>query len=133
MCQTKSSRRQLCILQVMQDTQKGQANLNPPSVDERHSSVCQLQTILLSLHLIVDFLSKMKQNGCFILLDFAQLLPVNTLKKLGASFISLHFPYDVILDMYDLTMIPFARVVLLSITYRRNLKVYGLPMTTDFY
>ena len=29
----KSSRRQLCILQVMQDTTwKGQANLNPPSV-----------------------------------------------------------------------------------------------------
>ena len=61
---------------------KGQANLSPPSVDERRSSVCVwLQTILLSLHLIVDFLSKMKQNGCFMLLDFAQFLPINTSKN----------------------------------------------------
>ena len=82
--------------------------------------------ILLSLHLIVDFLSKMKQNGCFIFLDFAPFLPVNTSKKLDASFTSLHFPYDVISDMYDLTMIPFTRLVLLLIIYRRNLKVCGL-------
>ena len=64
---------------------KGQANLNPPSVNERRSS------ILLSLHLIVDFLSRMKQNGCFIFLDFTQFLPVNVLKKLDASFI--HFTF----------------------------------------
>ena len=34
-------------------------------------------------------LSKTKQNGCFILLDFAQFLPLNVLKKLSASFTSL--------------------------------------------
>ena len=32
--------------------------------------------------------------------------------------------------MYDLTMIPFTRLVLLLIIYRRNLKVYGLQRGT---
>ena len=41
-------------------------------------------------------------------------LPVNTLKNLGASF------------MYDLTMIPYTRLILLLIIYSRILKVYGL-------
>ena len=72
-------------MQIMQDTKDRQTSILRVLMKSRCSSVCiQLQTILLSLHLIVDFLFKMKRNGSFILLDFAQFLPVNVLKKLSA-------------------------------------------------
>ena len=53
-------------------------------------------------------------------------------------FIHFSDPYEVIPDRYDQTMIPYTRLVLLLITYRRNLKVYGLhnhwfPLTKPWY
>ena len=101
---------------------KGQTNLNPASVDERKAffGLCIAANDFV-VNLIIDFYP----NGCFILLDFAQLLPLNTEEI--RRFIHFTFPY-VISDMYDLTrpMIPYTRLVLLLIIYRRNLKVYGL-------
>ena len=120
---TKGKQTSILGVFLKQDTKGKQISILRVLTKSRRSSVCVLlQTILFSLHLIVDFLSRMNQNGCFILLDFAQFLPVNALKKLlGASFTSHAIP-----DRYDLTMIPYTRLVLLLIVHRRNLKVYGL-------
>ena len=91
----------------MQDTKGKQTSILCVLMKSRRSSVCEkLQTILLSLHLIVDFLSRMKQNGCFILLEFAQILPVKRFEEIR-RFIHVSDPYDVIPDRYDLTMIPY--------------------------
>ena len=57
---------------------KGQANFNPPRVDEIKAF---FGLYIAANDFIVTpsdhrLLSKMKQNGCFILLDFAQFLPL---------------------------------------------------------
>ena len=110
----------------MQDT--GQANLNPPSVDEIKAffGLCiAANDFVVTPYLIVDFLSRMKQNGCFHTPGFRTVFTRERFEEIR-RFIHFSDPYDVVPDRYDLTVIPYTRLVLLLIIYRRNLKVYGL-------
>ena len=81
----------IAVYTVSNVRHKGQANFNLPRVDEIKAFfglyiAANDFIVTLSDHRL---LSKMKQNGCFILLDFAQFLPLNVLKTLSASFTSL--------------------------------------------
>ena len=104
-----------------------QANLNPLSVDE----IKAFFGLCIDAN---DFVVTPSDRGLFIQDETERLFhtpgsrTVFTHKRSEEIRCFIHFsdPYDVILDRYDLTMIPYTKLVLLLIIYRRNLKVYGL-------